>query len=83
MAQGLGLAGAQAALPQRREASSSDGLGRRERVESAGAVLEMLPEAFDQPSHDGQAGVQAQLLEGHYVRERLEPLGEPRRSHAA
>src|SRR5207237_2997526 len=82
VAERLGLSRAHATLSQRLDASLGDGPGRGERVEAAAALLKVLTEAFDQPPHDGHARVQAHLLEGHYIRERFEQLGEPRRPHA-
>ena len=43
----------------------------------------MFTEALDQPAHDGDAGVETQLLEGYYVGESLEQVGESRRPHPA
>ena len=82
MAERLGLPGAQAALPQRLEASLGDGLSRRKRMEAMATLLEVRAKALDESAHDGYPGIQAQLLEGHHVGERLEPLGKPRRPHA-
>ena len=71
-AQRLGLARAQAALPQPFETGSGDGLRRGKRVQAAAILLEACAESLDQPAHDGNACVQAQLLERHHVRESLE-----------
>jgi hypothetical protein len=47
------------------------------------AVLELAAEAPDQSPHDRHACVQAQLLKGNHVDERLEKIGEAWWTHAA
>jgi hypothetical protein len=39
-------------------------------------------ESLDQATYNGHAGIQAQLLEGNYVDERLEQIRKTRRAHA-
>ncbi len=52
-------------------------------METTTAVFERFAEVLDQPSNDGYARLQAQLLKRHHVCERLEQGSKPWRPHSA
>jgi hypothetical protein len=74
---------AQAARAQRGDARIGDSPRTRKCTEPATVVLELGAESHDEPRDDGNARIQAQLLERHDAREGLEEARKARRPHAS
>src|SRR5690606_1630411 len=74
---------AQTAFAERLDGSFGDRSLRRERAVAPAIVLDRRAVALDDATEDGDAGIEAYLLERDDARERLEEPGETGRSHAA